>query len=190
MRADADKPSAPSGDALSAVPVRSATPSPAAGFGEWCAQLLAGLRAGGPVVITQAAGVIGLMVLGSAVMWIGLPFGWLWLGSRMQNGLTPSIGPYLLIAVGLPVTMIGVARLLRQLDRAFARLSGSDSEDRHVPLPWVKSMRDGRGHGRQVTVLEVVMIASVLLCGLAMGIWFLVFAGAPPSSVGNGGLHL
>lgn len=146
--------------------------------------------AGGPLVMAKAGLVVGLMVLGSAVMWIVLPFAWLWLGSQMQSGVNPSIGPYLLIALGLPVSMILVARLLRRLDRAFARLSQSDPEDRHIPLPWVRSLRDGRGHGREVTVLEVVMIGSVLLCGAALCIWFLVFAGAPPSSVGNGGMHL
>jgi hypothetical protein len=166
-----------------------AAPAPAS-FTDWLAQLLGGLRAGGPRVIVQAAALVGLMVIGSALMWIGLPLGWLWLGSRIQHGLTPSLGPYLMIAVGLPTTMILVAKGLRALDRSFARVTRFDPNDRHIPLPWVKSMRDGRGLGRTVTVLEVVMIVSVVLCGAALGIWFLLFAGSPPSSVSNGGFHL
>jgi hypothetical protein len=173
----------------SATPASTYAPLPDS-IADWRAQLLASLRSGGPHAIAGAFALVVLMIAGSAIMWIGLPVLWLWIGSRMQHGLTPSAGPYFVIAVGLPTTMIIVAKCLRILDRAFARVSGFDPEKRQIPLPWAKSMRDARGSGRRLSVLDIIMLVSVLLAGVALGIWVAFFAGAPPSSVSNGGFHL
>jgi hypothetical protein len=145
---------------------------------------------GGPAVIVKSATLVALMALGSVVMWLGVPLGWIWVASRLQHGVgNPSPGPYLLIAVTIPVSMILVAKALRLLDHAFTTLVGFGGEA-HIPLPWTKSMRDTRGPTRGLTVLEIVMIVSVAIAGAAFGIWVAFFGGPPPSSVGNGGLHI
>jgi hypothetical protein len=134
--------------------------------------------AGRPHIALGAVGLIALMAVGSAAMWIGMPVGWLWLASHLQRGATPSLGPYMLVAFGLPISMVLIAIGLRKLDRAFGRLTGFDPNDHRVPLPWLKSMRDDRANTRQRTVLDVVMIVSVMVAGTAFGIWFFVFAGS------------
>jgi hypothetical protein len=50
-----------------------------------------------------------LMAAGSVVMWIGLPFGLIWIASALTDSSQPSMGPYLLILIGLPVGMFAIA---------------------------------------------------------------------------------
>jgi hypothetical protein len=53
---------------------------------------------------------VALMALGSVVMWIGVPLGLVYLASKLANSPKPSMGPYLLIILGLPVGMAAVAK--------------------------------------------------------------------------------
>jgi hypothetical protein len=43
------------------------------------------------------------MAVGSVLMWLGLPAGLVFLASRVADSPNPSMGPYLLILIGLPV---------------------------------------------------------------------------------------
>ena len=47
------------------------------------------------------------MAIGSVVMWVGVPLGLVYLASKLADTANPSMGPYLLIIVGLPVGMRG-----------------------------------------------------------------------------------
>jgi hypothetical protein len=127
---------------------------------------------------TAAAGLIALMALGSVVMWVGLPLGLLYLASHLQKGANPTLAPYLLILIGLPITMVIVGKALAALDRLFSRVTGHNPNSRPVQLPWHRSLRGERDSGRKRTVLDVVMIVSVTLAVVAFGIWFFVFAHA------------
>jgi hypothetical protein len=118
-----------------------------------------------------------LMAAGSIAMWVVVPVFWLWLGSRLQQGSQPSLGPYLLILVGIPATMVVIGKLLVRLDRAYGLVVGAKPQDR-VQMPWNKSMRGERGSTRQRTVLDAVMVVSVLLALIAFAIWFFGFAGS------------
>lgn len=130
-----------------------------------------------PAGITAAAvGLIALMAIGSALMWIGVPFGFVWLASHLQKGTDPSMGPYLVILFGVPISMAVIGKVLAALDRAFSRVTGYDPNDRPMPLPWHKSLRGERGSQRKRTALDVIMIVSVTLAGIAFGAWFFLFA--------------
>ena len=120
-----------------------------------------------------------LMAAGSIVMWVGLPLGLIWVASAITDSSQPTMGPYLLILIGLPVGMIVIGKLLGALDRAHGRITGrlDDSPQRAA---WLQSMRDERGPRRkQRSVLDTVMIVSVVLAIVVGGIWFLAFAGSP-----------
>jgi len=55
-----------------------------------------------------------------------------------------------------------------------------DTDRRPVAIVLVLPMRDERGTRRkQRSVLDTVMIVSVLLAIVVGGIWFLAFAGSP-----------
>lgn len=127
---------------------------------------------------TKAIALIALMAIGSALMWLGMPVLWLWLASRLQSGANPTLGPYVLVAFGLPLSMVVIGRGLAGLDRAFARTTGFDPNARRTHRPWLKSMRGERESGHRRTVLDVVMIASVVVAWTAFGIWFFAFAGS------------
>ena len=126
---------------------------------------------------TGAALLIAVMVAGSLLMWIGAPLFWLWLGSQLQSGSQPTLGPYILVLVGVIVSMVVLGKLLSALDRLYARVMHRDTAVR-VRMPWHRSMRGERTSGRPTRVVDVVMVASVSSALLLFGAWFFLLAGS------------
>jgi hypothetical protein len=118
-----------------------------------------------------------LMAIGSIAMWLVVPVFWLWVGSKLSEGSQPSLGPYVLVIAGIPITMVVIGKLLASLNRAYSAVTGRSSKVRVTP-PWRKSMRGERGSARQATVLDVVMVISVALALAAFAVWFFAFAGS------------
>jgi hypothetical protein len=117
------------------------------------------------------------MAIGSVVMWIGVPVGLIYLASRLADSPRPSMGPYLLIIVGLPVGMMIVGKALGTLDRYHGRLTGLD-DGKPQQAAWLKSMRGERDRRRRRSVLDTVMMISVGVALVAAAIWFFGFAGS------------
>ena len=124
-----------------------------------------------------AALLIALMAVGSVVLWLGIPIGWLYLASRIANSSQPSMGPYLLVLVGIPASMIVVGKLLSRLERTYGAITGVPPAAR-TRAAWMKSLRGERDSGRRRTILDVVMVWSVALALVCFAIWFFVFAGS------------
>jgi hypothetical protein len=120
---------------------------------------------------------IALMAIGSVCMWIGLPVALIYLASRVADSPKPSMGPYLLIIVGLPLGMIAIGKVLGALDRYHGRLTGLD-EHKPMQAAWMKSMRGDRERKRRRSVLDTVMIISVAVAMIAAAVWFFGFAGS------------
>jgi hypothetical protein len=120
---------------------------------------------------------IVLMAVGSVLLWIGIPVGWLYLASRVAGSAQPSMGPYLMVLVGIPATMIAMGKLLAALDRVYGRVSGTAPQGR-VQAPWHRSMRGDRRPSRPRSVLDVVMVCSVALAVVCFAVWFFLFAGS------------
>jgi hypothetical protein len=119
------------------------------------------------------------MAAGSVVMWIGLPLGLVWVASAITDSSQPSMGPYLLILIGLPLGMYAIGKALGSLDRMHGHVTGRIDDGPHRAA-WLQSMRDERGPVRKGrSVLDTVMIVSVLLALLVGGVWFIAFAGSP-----------
>ena len=119
-----------------------------------------------------------LMALGSIVMWIGLPLGLLWVASALTDSSKPSLGPYLLVFLGLPLGMIVIGKALGALDRMHGRITGR-LDDGPRRAAWLQSMRDERDPRRRTrSVLDTVMIVSVVLALVAGAVWFFLFAGS------------
>jgi hypothetical protein len=128
-----------------------------------------------------AVGLIALMAIGSVAMWLGAPFFWIWLASRLVDTSQPALGPYLLVIAGIPTTMVVLGKALSMLNRVYADLMDTTHSVR-VPAPWLRSMRGERDSTRPRTVLDVVMVWSVGAAVVAMGFWFFFIAG---SSIGS-----
>ena len=120
---------------------------------------------------------IALMAIGSILLWLGIPVGWLYLVSRLVKSSQPSMGPYVLLLVGIPASMIVVGGGGSKLNRFYGDVMGTTPTMR-IRSPWMKSMRGERDSGRPRSVLDVVMVWSVALALLCFGIWFFAFAGS------------
>ena len=116
------------------------------------------------------------MALGSVAMWIALPVGLVYLASQLTDSTQPSMGPYMLILIGLPVGMAVIGKGLGRLDRMYAA-AGGEVPQRYRP-GWTRSMRGERESTRKWSILDRVMLFSVILCCIAMAIWFFFFAGS------------
>jgi hypothetical protein len=120
---------------------------------------------------------IALMAFGSVLMWIGVPVGLIYLASRVADSPTPSMGPYLIVLIGLPVGMVAVGKVLGALDRYHGHVTGLDDGKPQQAI-WMKSMRGERDRNRRRSVLDTVMIISVGVALVLSAVWFFAFAGS------------
>ena len=115
------------------------------------------------------AGASGLLLLGmmlgaGLVLWIGVPVGWLYVGSQVQVA-TGSVGAAIAVmAVGVVVSILVIVPGLGWLNR------------KHVELRAARGLETG---GQ--TALEAVMTVSVVVAVLAFAIWFFLIEGPGPS---------
>jgi heme/copper-type cytochrome/quinol oxidase subunit 2 len=106
-----------------------------------------------------------LMMLGTGlVLWIGVPLGWLYIGSQVQSK-TNSLGTALLaMMVGVVASIVAIVTALGWLNR------------KHVEL------REARGLESQgQTALEAVMTVSVVIAVVVFAVWFFLIEGPGPS---------
>ena len=124
---------------------------------------------------TVAALLVLVMAVGSILMWIGVPVFWLWLASRMADSSQPSLGPYLLVLVGIAVSMVVIGKGLGAINHLHMGITGTLPQKREQTI-WLRSMRAEREVQRQTGVLGIVMAWSVSVALLAFGVWFFLFA--------------
>lgn len=109
-----------------------------------------------------SAALVVLMLAGCLFLWIGVPLGWLWIGSQIQS--SASLGAALMATmVGITVTIVAVVVVLSWLNR------------RHAEL---QERRDRRVVGS--SALEVMLVSSAGIAVVLFGIWFFGFAGTSP----------
>jgi hypothetical protein len=110
----------------------------------------------------RATLLIVIMFVGSLVLWVGVPVGWLWIGSRIQpaSGLATAIG---VMMIGMLLTIALLVTLLAWVNR------------KHVELQEARGvLRDG------ATALELVLVASAVVAVLGFAVWFFGFSGSSP----------
>jgi hypothetical protein len=137
------------------------------------------LRRHRPVSGAAAGFVVTVMILGAVSMWTVIPYGWLWIGSRLSHTQAPSGGPYMIVFFGIVCSIIAMSWVLSRLNRLYVRITGSEKlPTRYLPA-WKKSLSDERETPHGMSVLEAVILSSVLLAALAMLVWFFIAAGSP-----------
>jgi heme/copper-type cytochrome/quinol oxidase subunit 2 len=119
---------------------------------------LRGLLGGGPA----SALLVGLMLAGCLLLWIGIPLGWLWIGSQVESSTS--------LGTGLAVTMAGI--LLSIVITVIA-------------LGWLNRRHAAIQERRQRPVgassaLEVILVSSAGIAVVLFAVWFFGFAGASP----------
>jgi hypothetical protein len=120
---------------------------------------------------------IALMAIGSVLMWLGIPFAWIYFVSQSVKSSQPTMGPYVLLLFGIPASMVAMGKFLGKLNRIYGEVTHTTPEVK-VRMPWHRSMRGERDSGRPRTVLDVVMVVSVAAAMALFGIWFFLFAGS------------
>ena len=108
-------------------------------------------------------------------MWIGVPVFWLWLASQIASSSQPSLGLYMLVLVGIVVSMAVLGKGLGVLNRMHMALTGQLPRRRQETV-WLKSMRGDAAKSRDHGILANVMAISVAIALVCLGIWFFLFA--------------
>ena len=86
----------------------------------------------------------------------------------------------MVVFFGIVCSIIAMSWVLSWLNRLYVRITGSEKLLPHRYLPaWRKSLSDERETPHGMTVLETVILSSVLLAGVAMAVWFFIAAGSP-----------
>ncbi len=108
-----------------------------------------------------------IMLIGSLVLWIGVPLGWLYVGSRVQ-GSTQSLG------AAMAVMMVGVLASIAAIVSVLGWLN-----HKHGELRQARGLED---HGN--VALEAVMTVSAAIAVVVGGAWFFLFSGSSPLPAG------
>jgi hypothetical protein len=124
-------------------------------------------------LLKVVAAVAAVIVFGA-----GVPFAWIWIGSQLQGGTSPSFG-------GLGVALLGIVVSYALLSMAFAwakdRLDPQQGPVRHA---WNRSLSAERREGpSQTHSIEDIAAAATLVVAVVCTIWFLLF-GDPGVPVG------
>jgi hypothetical protein len=126
-----------------------------------------------------AAGFVFLaMLLAAFSLWTAIPLSWVYIASKLSQTQFPSGGPYAIVAIGIIASILFVAWLIGRLNNLYIRLTGTNRLEPIRPT-WLKSMRDTGPVRSSVTVVEAVLMASVMLAMLALTAWFFLLAGSP-----------
>jgi hypothetical protein len=124
---------------------------------------LRGLLAGPASVL-----LIFLMLAGCLFLWIGVPLGWLWIGSQIEG--SASLGTALAATMtGVIVSVIAVVSGLAWINRLHARVR----EARDLPAS-------------SQTALETMFVASAAIALVLFFVWFFGIAGASPIPINVG----
>jgi heme/copper-type cytochrome/quinol oxidase subunit 2 len=123
------------------------------------------------ITLAGASGVLLVLIMlgGGLLLWVGVPVGWLYVGSQVQ-GETGSLGAALAVMMaGVLVSILVIVAVLGRLNH------------RHSELRVARGLDD---HGQ--TALEAVMTVSAGIAIVGFGVWFLFFSGASPLPTGLG----
>jgi hypothetical protein len=131
--------------------------------------------------IERSAGatvLVVVMAISSIALWTAVPIGALWLASQMSHSQTQlTAAPLLIVALGIPTGLALGAKGLALLEGLRLRLVGAGTPSRRVPA-WRRSLSDSRS-APPASVLEKIMVASVLAAAASLAGWFFLFAGSP-----------
>jgi hypothetical protein len=113
------------------------------------------------------------IVLGSALLWIGIPLLGLWLAGRFT---TTAEGFLFATLGGIPLAMVAFGWVLYRVNDLYLRSRGPDGPPEHGRSAWLVSVSDERGRARRDRaprrLIDVAMTISLSGALIAMVIWF------------------
>jgi ABC-type uncharacterized transport system permease subunit len=117
----------------------------------------------------EGAAMLAIMFAGALSLWIGVPLGWLYIGSKVQEA-TDSVGAALGLMLVGSVATIGLAvPVLGRLNDAYEHVREARGLDNYGQAP-----------------LEAVMVVSAVIALALFLVWFVLFADGAPLPVPDG----
>ena len=130
----------------------------------------------------RAVALVLAMIAGCLSLWTLNPIFWLWLASQIDEGGPPSMTAVVVVLLGLVGTGIAIGKLLATLHANYREIRGVRTTVT-LRAPWSSSAAAAHGKHRprelELTVLDVLLISSVLLAVGLYEYWFLFKAGSP-----------
>jgi len=134
------------------------------------------------VIDRMKAGTLVLgMLVGCLALWTANPVAWLWVASQIDEGGPPSMTAIIVVVLGTILTAVALAMLLARLHRRYREIHGV-RETVTLRMPWLTAptgQRTGRPRELELSVLDVILIASVFLAAGLYEYWFIFHAGSP-----------
>jgi len=113
------------------------------------------------------------VVVGSAVLWIGIPLLGLWLAGRLT---TTAEGFLFATLGGIPLAMVAFGWVLYRLNDLYERSLGPGDAGERTRSAWLVSLSDERGRSRRERaprrLIDVAMTVSLSVALVVMVIWF------------------
>ena len=130
----------------------------------------------------RAVGLIAGMALGCLSIWTLSPLAWLWIGSQIDSGTTPSMTAIGVGIVGAGMTTVAIGYGMIALQNRLRAIDGTRATVR-VHLPWLRSLRGERPHERgdelELSVLDFILVLSVIVAIGLYQYWFLFLSDSP-----------
>jgi hypothetical protein len=113
------------------------------------------------------------IVVGSAVLWIGIP----WLGLWLAGRLTTTAEGFLFATLGgIPLAMIAFGWVLYRVNALYMQSRGPRDAPERRHSSWNVSLSDERGRSRRERaprrLIDVAMTVSLTIALVLMTIWF------------------
>jgi len=119
----------------------------------------------------------GAIVVGSAVVWIGIPFAGLWLAGHFTTNAQDFL---FVVLIGIPTAMVGFGWVLYRLNALYLRWRGPYEGDGRNHSTWLISLSDERARDRRERaprpLIDIAMTTSLTIALVLMTIWFFFFS--------------
>ena len=134
-----------------------------------------------PGLRAAAAGVLACcIVVGSAVLWIGIPWGGFWLAGEFTDSAE---GFLFAVLGGVPLAMVGFGWLLYRVNDLYLHVRGGDRHAAIGRAAWLVASTEERNKLRRARaprmLIDVAMTASATIALVLMLVWFFFLAGSP-----------
>jgi hypothetical protein len=110
-----------------------------------------------------------------ALLAAGIPLAWVWVGSQVQGGTSPSATAIATVVTGCMASYGCVALLAAWLKGRNTEVPGAAQNERYA---WNRSLRDERHAAPETTFLENVLIVTTIVVGIIVAVWFFLY-GSP-----------
>ena len=117
-----------------------------------------------------------VIVLGSALVWIGVPVAGLWVAGRIT---TDPLRFVMFSLLAIPSTMVALGWVLYRAGAQYERLRGTERRSSSPPS-WRSSLGEERASDRRRkggrALIDISMTASAVTALVVMAIWFFFYA--------------